>query len=140
MNTRKRLLKYRFDGNPEQQDDAMPASPTLVRDTICSVASLGMNGILGAAAILGGLRQDEQPYNADSGNTCIVMILTTMGVFMIEPDFIPAANWKTYSVFTTLIMVVLCGMFLRLQTTRYSYFYSYCYGEQVVRKAVTRVA
>jgi len=59
-----------------------------------------MNGILGVAVILGGLRQDEQPYNVDSGNTYIVMILTTMGVFMIVPDFIPTANWKTYSVFS----------------------------------------
>jgi Ca2+:H+ antiporter len=56
---------------------------------------LDMNGILGVAAILGGLRHGEQPYNVDSGNTYIVMILTAMGVSMIVPEFIPTANWKT---------------------------------------------
>lgn len=71
------------------------SSPTLVRDTIYSAVMLDMNGILGVAAILGGLRHGEQPYNVDSGNTYIVMILTAMGVSMIVPEFIPTANWKT---------------------------------------------
>jgi Ca2+:H+ antiporter len=39
------------------------SSPTLVRDTIYSAVMLDMNGILGVAAILGGLRHGEQPYN-----------------------------------------------------------------------------
>lgn len=57
------------------------SSPTLVRDTIYSAVMLDMNGILGIAAILGGLRHGEQPYNVDSGNTYIVMILTAMGAY-----------------------------------------------------------
>jgi len=105
------------------------SSPTLVRDTIYSAVMLDMNGIMGVAAILGGLRHGEQPYNVDSGNTYIVMILTAMGVSMIVPEFIPTANWKAYSIFTILIMVVLYGMFLRLQTTKHSYFFSYRYAE-----------
>lgn len=104
-------------------------SPTLVRDTIYSAVMLDMNGILGVAAILGGLRHGEQPYNVDSGNTYVVMILTAMGVSMIVPEFIPAASWKIYSVFTIVITVLLYGMFLRLQTTRHSYFFSYRYAE-----------
>lgn len=105
------------------------SSPTLVRDTIYSAVMLDMNGILGIAAILGGLRHGEQPYNVDSGNTYIVMILTALGVSMIVPEFIPAANWKSYSVFTIIIMVLLYAMFLRLQTKQHSYFFSYRYAE-----------
>ncbi|WP_148714479.1 calcium:proton antiporter [Chitinolyticbacter meiyuanensis] len=105
------------------------SSPTLVRDTIYSAVMLDMNGILGIAAILGGLRHGEQPYNVDSGNTYIVMILTAMGVSMIVPEFIPQTHWQAYSVFTIIIMLVLYGMFLRLQTSQHSYFFSYSYAE-----------
>jgi Ca2+:H+ antiporter len=105
------------------------SSPTLVRDTIYSAVMLDMNGILGIAAILGGLRYGEQPYNVDSGNTYIVMILTAIGVSMIVPGFIPGALLATYSVFTIVIMVLLYAMFLRMQTTRHSYFFSYSYAE-----------
>lgn len=105
------------------------SSPTLVRDTIYSAVMLDMNGILGIAAVLGGLRHGEQPYNVDSGNTYIVMILTALGVSMIVPEFVPVEAARAYSVFTIVIMVVLYAMFLRLQTTRHSYFFSYSYAE-----------
>lgn len=105
------------------------SSPTLVRDTIYSAVMLDINGILGLAAILGGIRHGEQPYNVDSGNTYIVMILTAMGVSMIVPEFIPVAHWKAYSIFTIVIMVLMYAMFLRLQTREHSYFFSYSYAE-----------
>lgn len=104
-------------------------SPTLVRDTIYSAVMLDMNGILGLAAVLGGLRHGEQPYNVDSGNTYIVMIMTAMGVSMIVPEFVPEAKLPAYSIFTIVIMVLLYGMFLRLQTSQHSYFFSYIYAE-----------
>jgi len=105
------------------------SSPTLARDTIYSAVMLDINGILGVAAILGGLRHGEQPYNIDSGNTYIVMILTAIGVSMVVPEFVPAGSWKAYSVFTIVIMALLYFMFLRMQTTRHSYFFAYSYAE-----------
>ncbi len=104
-------------------------SETLARDTIYSAVMLDMNGILGIAAIIGGLRYGEQPYNVDSGNTYIVMILTGMGVSMAVPAFMPEVQWQVYSVFTAAIMILLYGVFLRLQTTKHSYFFSYAYAE-----------
>lgn len=108
---------------------AHTTSPTLARDTIYSAVMLDMNGILGIAAVLGGLRHGEQPYNVDSGNTYIVMILTAIGVSMIVPGFIPGGSPTAYSIFTIVIMILLYGMFLRLQTTQHSYFFSYSYAE-----------
>lgn len=104
-------------------------SPTLLRDTIYSAVMLDINGILGLCAVLGGLRYGEQPYNVDSGNTYIVMILTAMGISMIVPEFIPVASWRPYSLFTIVIMILLYGMFLRLQVGRHSYFFSYTYAQ-----------
>lgn len=54
--------------------------------------------ILGIAAVLGGLRHGEQPYNVDSGNTYVVMILTAIGISMIVPAFLsPAAGSYFFS-------------------------------------------
>ena len=105
-------------------------SPTLARDTIYSAVMLDINALLGLSALLGGLRHGEQPYNVDSGNTYIVMILTGLGVSMVLPAFVPAAHWMGYSVFTIIVMVLLYGLFLRLQTGRHSYFFSYSYAQK----------
>ncbi|EHS48976.1 sodium/calcium exchanger membrane region [Rhizobium sp. PDO1-076] len=103
------------------------ASPTLVRDTIYSAVMLDINGILGLAALIGGLKHGEQPYNDDSGKTYGVMILTAMGISMIVPEFIPHEKWQYYSLYTIFAMIALYGLFLRMQVGTHSYFFSYSY-------------
>lgn len=103
------------------------SSPTLVRDTIYSAVMIDINGMIGLAALLGGLRHGEQPYNDDSGRTYAAMILTAMGISMIVPEFVPEANRAVYSVFTIGAMVTLYALFLRMQTGQHSYFFSYSY-------------
>lgn len=107
------------------------ASPTLVRDTIYSAVMLDINGILGLAALLGGLKHGEQPYNDDSGKTYGVMILTAMGISMIVPEFIPRDRWQYYSVFTIGAMIALYALFLRMQVGTHSYFFSYSYPSRL---------
>ncbi|MDL2397379.1 calcium:proton antiporter [Rhizobium mayense] len=103
------------------------SSPTLVRDTIYSAVMLDINGILGLAALLGGLKHGEQPYNDDSSKTYGVMIFTAMGISMIVPEFIPDAKWHYYSAFTIVAMIALYALFLRMQVGKHSYFFSYTY-------------
>ncbi len=102
-------------------------SPTLVRDTIYAAVMLDINGIIGLAALLGGLRHGEQPYNDDSSRTYSVMILTAMGISMIVPEFVPRESWQLYSAFTICAMIALYTLFLRLQVGQHSYFFSYAY-------------
>jgi len=109
-------------------------SPTLVRDTIYSAVMLDINGILGLAALMGGLKHGEQSYNDDSARTYSVMILTAMGVSMVVPEFIPEGDWKLYSAFTIGAMILLYSMFLRMQVGPHSYFFSYSYPEKKKRK------
>ncbi len=110
------------------------SSPTLVRDTIYSAVMLDINGILGLAALLGGLKHGEQAYNDDSGKTYGVMILTAMGISMIVPEFVPSDRWQYYSVFTIGAMIALYALFLRMQVGTHSYFFSYSYpGRQAAR-------
>ncbi|WP_295470711.1 calcium:proton antiporter [uncultured Pseudomonas sp.] len=105
-------------------------SPTLVRDTIYAAVMLDINGILGLAALMGGLKHGEQVYNDSSARTYSVMILTAMGVSMVVPEFIPEGDWKLYSAFTIGAMVVLYTLFLRMQVGPHSYFFSYNYPEK----------
>lgn len=105
-------------------------SPTLARDTIYAAVMLDINGILGLAALIGGLKHGEQAYNDDSGRTYSVMILTAMAVSMVVPEFIPAEATRAYSVFTIIAMVMLYAVFLRMQTGPHSYFFSYSYPEK----------
>jgi Ca2+:H+ antiporter len=109
-------------------------SPTLVRDTIYSAVMLDINGILGLAALMGGLKHGEQSYNDDSARSYSVMILTAMGVSMVVPEFIPEGDWKIYSAFTIGAMVVLYTLFLRMQVGPHSYFFSYSYPDKKRRK------
>ncbi len=102
-------------------------SPTLVRDTIYSALMFDINGILGLAALLGGLKHGEQPYNDNSGKTYGVMILTAMGISMVVPEFVPSDKWHYYSAFTIVAMIALYGLFLRMQVGQHSYFFSYSY-------------
>ncbi|GLK92031.1 calcium:proton antiporter [Pseudomonas turukhanskensis] len=106
------------------------ASPTLVRDTIYSAVMLDINGILGLAALLGGIKHGEQAYNDDSAKSYSVMILTAMGISMVVPEFVPEGSWKAYSAFTIVMMVMLYALFLRMQVGTHSYFFSYSYPEK----------
>lgn len=112
------------------------ASPTLVRDTIYSAVMLDVNGILGMAAIIGGIKHGEQAYNSDSGKTYTVMILTAMGISMVVPEFVPRANWHAYSAFTIVAMLCLYVLFLRNQIGRHSYFFDYSYPRPKKASAV----
>ncbi|MFJ3483400.1 calcium:proton antiporter [Pseudomonas sp. NPDC090202] len=109
-------------------------SPTLVRDTIYSAVMLDINGILGLAALMGGLKHGEQSYNDDSARSYSVMILTAMAVSMVVPEFIPESKWKVYSAFTIGAMILLYGLFLRMQVGPHSYFFSYSYPDKKRRK------
>lgn len=111
------------------------ASPTLVRDTIYAAVMLDINGILGLAALLGGLRHGEQPYNDNSGKTYGVMILTAMGISMVVPEFVPADRWHYYSGFTIFAMIALYALFLRMQVGPHSYFFSYSYPRHAAKQA-----
>lgn len=99
--------------------------PTLARDTVYAAVMIDINGIIGVAAIIGGLRHGEQKYNLDASNSYIAMLLVTLGISMFIPDFVPAESWQMYSVFTIVIMLILYGVFLRIQTVEHRYFFRY---------------
>ncbi len=100
-------------------------NPTLARDTVFAAIMFDINGILGLAAIVGGLKHGSSKYNVDSANSFIAMLLVAIGIGMFVPDFVPAAQWQIYSAFSIGIMAVMYLAFLRLQTVEHRNFFEY---------------
>lgn len=100
-------------------------NPTLARDTVFAAVMFDINGILGLAAIVGGLKHGSSKYNVDSANSFIAMLLVAIGVGMFIPDFVPEQKWQIYSVFSIGIMAIMYLAFLRLQTVEHRKFFEY---------------
>lgn len=102
-------------------------NPTLARDTIYSALMLDINGILGVAAIIGGLKYKEQGYNFDSSNSYITMLFVAIGICMVVPEFLGEAHWKLYAVYCIIMTVGMYAVFLWFQTSKkqYSYFFTH---------------
>ena len=103
-------------------------NPTLARDTVFAAVMLDINGILGIAAIVGGLKHGSTPYNLDSANSFIAMLLVAIGIGMFIPDFVPDAQWQAYSAFSVAAMVLMYVGFLRLQTVEHRTFFEHSAG------------
>ena len=100
-------------------------NPTLARDTVFAAIMFDINGILGAAAIIGGIKHGSPKYNLSSANSFVAMLIVAIGVGMFIPDFVPDAQWKIYSAFSVGVMAVMYLAFLRLQTVEHRDFFEY---------------
>lgn len=100
-------------------------NPTLARDTVFAALMLDINGILGIAAIIGGLKHGITRYNLDSANSYMAMLIVAIGIGMFIPDFVPNEHWKAYSLFSVGTMGLMYAAFLRLQTVEHRQFFEH---------------
>ncbi|MEW5903796.1 MAG: calcium:proton antiporter [Pseudomonadota bacterium] len=100
-------------------------NPTLARDTVVAAVMFDINGILGLAAIVGGLKHGQTKYNISSANAYTGMLLVAIGIGMFVPDFVPDAQWQIYSIFSVCMMALMYAGFLRLQTVEHRTFFEY---------------
>ena len=100
-------------------------NPTLARDTVFAAVMFDINGILGLAAIVGGLRHGQTKYNISSANSYVAMLLVAIGIGMFIPDFVPDSQWHFYSAFSVCAMALMYVGFLRLQTVEHRKFFEY---------------
>ncbi len=103
------------------------AKPTLARDTMFAVVMLVLNGFLGLALLLGGLRHHEQRYNLQSANAFLVMILPLTVLGLVLPDFTRTTVGPTLStfqmVFLSVMSIGIYGVFLFVQNRRHRGFF-----------------
>ena len=101
--------------------------PTLARDTMFAVVMLVLNGCVGLALLLGGLRHHEQQFNLQSANAFLVMILPLTVLGLILPNFTQATPGPTLSkfqmVFLSAMSVGIYGVFLFVQNRRHRGFF-----------------
>jgi len=106
-------------------------SATLARDTIYSAVMLDINGLLGVAAIIGGIKYGEQPYNVDSSNSYLGMLITAIGIAMIIPHFIVETHHSMYNIFIIVAFLALYVVFTKIQLSNHKYFFEYNEEEKV---------
>ncbi len=97
--------------------------PTAARDTMYSVIMIVINGLIGLALILGGLRHGEQSHNLKSSNAYFSMILAIVGLGLILPAFIGADRLPSYQILLIVLSFGLYAVFLRVQTKEHRYFF-----------------
>ena len=100
-------------------------NPMLARDTIYAAIMLDINALLGLAAIIGGIKYGEQPYNVDSSNSYLSMLLVAIGIAMVVPHFIDTAHIDHYMMFNVVIFILLYITFTRIQVASHKYFFEY---------------
>jgi Ca2+:H+ antiporter len=103
------------------------AKPTLARDTMFAVVMLVLNGFLGLAILLGGMRHREQSYNLQSANAFLLLILPLTVLGLVLPNFTratPGPSLSTFQmVFLSLMSVSVYSAFLFIQNRRHRGFF-----------------
>ena len=101
--------------------------PTLARDTMFAVVMLVLNGFMGLALLVGGLRHREQTYNLQSANAFLVMILPLTVLGLVLPNFTKTTPGPTLSkfqmVFLSIMSVAIYAIFLVVQNGRHKGFF-----------------
>jgi Ca2+:H+ antiporter len=107
-------------------------NPTLVRDTLFSVVMIILNGMVGAALLLGAWRHREQHYNLQGANTYLSVIVPLAVMSLIMPDFTQTTPGPTLSlpqeVFLGVMSIGLYAAFLVIQTGRHRGYFSFDEG------------
>lgn len=99
------------------------SQPTLARDTMFAVAMIVMNGLIGLALLVGGLRHHEQNYNLRGANAYLAVILPLAVLGLVLPSFTKSTDDATLStgqeVIEIIVFLALYIVFLAIQTVRH---------------------
>jgi Ca2+:H+ antiporter len=103
------------------------AAPTLGRDTMFALLMIILNGVVGLALLLGGLKHHEQDYNLQGAAAYLALIVPLSVIALVLPDFTRSTPDPTLSkvqaFFFALFTVLLYGVFLAVQTVRHRSFF-----------------
>ncbi|MBK7643912.1 MAG: calcium:proton antiporter [Planctomycetes bacterium] len=101
--------------------------PALARDTMFAVVMLVLNGFLGLALLLGGLRHREQRFNLQSANTFLALIVPLTVLGLVLPNYTNSTPGPTLSsfqmVFLSVMSLGIYGVFLFVQNRRHRGFF-----------------
>src|SRR6202522_1735432 len=97
--------------------------PALARDTMFGIVMIVLNGMIGLALLLGGLRHREQQYNLQGANAFLSLIVPLTVLGLILPNFTSASSGPTLSVLQSIFLAVMSvgiySLFLIIQNWRH---------------------
>jgi Ca2+:H+ antiporter len=97
--------------------------PTLARDTMFAVLMIILNGMVGLALLLGGLRHREQHYNLQGAKAFLAVLVPLAVITLVLPVFTTSSALPEFTpaqaVFFAALTVALYGVFLVIQTVRH---------------------
>jgi Ca2+:H+ antiporter len=103
------------------------AVSTLGRDTMFALLMIVLNGVVGLALLLGGLRHHEQAYNLQGAVAYLAVIIPLSVIALILPNFTQAkpvgSLTTTQAAFFSVFTIALYGIFLVIQTGRHRGFF-----------------
>jgi len=98
-------------------------NPAFARDAMFAVVMIVMNGMIGLALVLGGLRHHEQNYNLQGANAFLAVIVPLSVLCLVLPNFTVSSPGPTYSplqgAFLVIMSLALYGVFLAIQNLRH---------------------
>src|ERR1700691_4627393 len=113
--------------------------PALARDTMFGIVMIVLNGMIGLALLLGGLRHHEQEYNLQGANSFLSLIVPLTVLGLVLPNFTSASSGPTLSVFQSAFMVVMSisiyVIFLIIQNWRHREYFVRPLGGQAIAAA-----
>ena len=102
-------------------------NPAFGRDTMFSVVMIVLNGIIGTALLVGGLRHHEQTYNLRGAKAFLSLLIPLATLALIWPDFTITSGVGTLSLVQKLFLLVmsllLYAAFLVIQTRTHASFF-----------------
>lgn len=99
--------------------------PTTARNTVYFVLMIIINGLIGLAMLLGGIKHGEQHYNLKSSGSYFSMLLAIVAVSLYLPNFIPEQGQHSYEIFLIAISLLLYCVFLRIQMVEHRNFFDF---------------
>jgi len=103
-------------------------NPTLARDTMFAVLMIVLNGMVGLALLLGGLRYHEQEYNLRGASAYLTLICSLATLGLILPRLTTSApGGEASPLMAGFLIVMSCSLyavFLGLQTMRYRHYFT----------------
>lgn len=101
--------------------------PTLARDTMFAVLMIVLNGMVGLALLLGGLRHREQHYNLHGAKAFLAIIVPLAVITLVLPVFAGSPRLRAFTpvqgAFFAATTIFLYGVFLGTQTLRHSNYF-----------------
>ena len=98
-------------------------SPALARDAMFAVVMIVLNGMVGLALLIGGLRYHEQEYNLQGANAFMAVIMPIAVLGLVLPNFTRSTEGPTLSPLQGGLLIVLSlglyGVFLAIQNARH---------------------